>query len=1429
MSLPNTLFEVSWEVCNKVGGIHTVISTKARTLVEGLEDNYIAVGPWLLTGGEPNPAFEEEFCWTEFCDACRADGIPVRVGRWNIPGRPRAILVEFSGLYSKKDDILARLWEDWKVDSLSGGWDYVEPVLFGWAAGKVIERWREAHPAPQSDSCVAQFHEWMTGSGLLYLKKQVPQVGTVFTTHATILGRSIASTGKLPEDGLAGRTSDEAAKQHNITAKHSIEQVCAREADVFTTVSEVTASEAELYFARRASPLLPNGIDLSVIDEMCGAVTPAQARTKLGELAARLTGEDCSDAALLATSGRYEFHNKGIDLLLEAAAKLNAKPGCKVVLFAMVPAGQSGVRSELLERMKHAPSEARGSLGIATHNLFDPDNDPIQRRCKELGLTNQAGARVKVVQVPIYFDTKDGFLDMPYEAVLRAFDLSAFPSFYEPWGYTPEESLAVGVPTITSDLAGFGRWAQEKRFGPEHGVVVLPREERARRGQDGFMEAAHELAEHLERMLADGRDRVDMVKACRDTAQAAAWSDLVRRYHEAFESAAKLAAKRAGATSFAMRPVRSIELRPVQQGARPHLVSFTVAATLPKSLQGLERLVHNYWWSWDPEAAQLLSELQDRGAHEDKWKRYDHNPIPYLRDLYPDDLQKRSSDPAFVERVERVLARFDAYMAQRPTPIGVSGGAIDERHPVAYFCAEFGIHESLKIYSGGLGILAGDHLKSASDLGLPLVGVGLFYRKGYIRQRVTAAGDQVAGEIDNDPRDLPLEAVLDDRGRPLQVTLQLPSSNLVLRAWKVQVGRVPLYLLDSDVPENRPEDREITRQLYGGDHEMRLRQEIVLGRGGKRLLTRLGIHPCAFHINEGHAAFLVLERVSRLVREHGLTYDEAREFVRATTVFTTHTPVPAGHDRFGEEVMRRYFSDAPSWVGLPWDRFWALGTAEDDRGSFNMTYLAMNFAGVVNGVSKLHGAVSRELLHPFWPRLLRGEVPVGSVTNGVHLPTWTSGALTAMLGAKGRTVEGADFVAGAAKLADAQLLGFRRERKKALIEHMRERIEEAHSLRDDSASLTAKIVAGLKDAEDALWIGFARRFAPYKRANLLFRNMARLATLLSETRRPVRIVFAGKAHPKDVLGQEILKQVVEFTRRPEFVGKVFFIEDYDIELARHLVQGVDVWLNNPIRPLEASGTSGMKVAANGGLNVSIPDGWWVEAQERERPGHAQPRNGWTIGHGRTMTTQERQDELDAEALYNLLEEEVVPTYFDLEGGVRKRWLACVRQSLATIPVEFDTDRMVGEYRDIAYRPLAGAWHTLRDDRFDQARKWAARGALVRKGFGAVRILSAEVADVAGLRVGDAVEVRVRVDMGTLSSEDLAVELVLGHAAVGTAPDLKNRTALVLDPDGPQEGGVQAFVGRHKLARSGSFGYGIRVRTRPAGDGDMRTRDLVLWG
>ena len=462
------LFEISWEVCNKVGGIHTVLSSKAVTAVERFGDDYITIGPQLLGGTGSQPPFDEEPGFEEFIQGCRSVGVPVRIGRWRIPGRPRCILVGFSGLYEQKNGILAGLWERHKVDSIAGDWDYVEPVLFSIAAGMVIERWWNEFLAPFHRRAVVQAHEWMTGASLLYLQERIPSIGTVFTTHATMLGRALASLGITPDPtaadkGLGGKSVDELARQHGVQAKHSLEGVCARKADVFTTVSSITAAEAELLHSRKVEPLLPNGIDLAVVDELA-AGDRAKTRHELARVAKAVLGEDVSDASFFALAGRYEFHNKGIELLLDALAQMKDAKGKRVVAFLLVPAGNSGVRGELMERL--AGGAANGPIGLCTHNLFDEEHDPVHAHCKRLGLDNKLGSRIKVVQIPIYLRPDDGMFGREYEAVLAAMDLGAYPSYYEPWGYTPQEALAVGVPTVTTDLAGFGRWAKGAGRGP---------------------------------------------------------------------------------------------------------------------------------------------------------------------------------------------------------------------------------------------------------------------------------------------------------------------------------------------------------------------------------------------------------------------------------------------------------------------------------------------------------------------------------------------------------------------------------------------------------------------------------------------------------------------------------------------------------------------------------------------------------------------------------------------------------------------------------------------------------------------------------------------------------------------------------------------------------------------------------------------------
>ncbi|MBM3973052.1 MAG: alpha-glucan family phosphorylase [Planctomycetes bacterium] len=1404
---PFTLFEISWEVCNKVGGIHTVLSSKAATAVERFGADYVVIGPQLLGGTGAQPPFDEEPGHEEFVAACQKIGVPVRVGRWRIPGRPRCILVGFSGLYEQKNGILAGLWERHEVDSIAGDWDYVEPVLFSIAAAKVIELWWEERLAPCHRRAVVQAHEWMTGAALLYLQERIPSIGTVFTTHATILGRALASLGITPDpkaadNGLGGKAVDDLARQHGVQAKHSLEGVCARKADVFTTVSAITAAEAELLHRRRVDVLLPNGIDLAVVDQLA-AGDRAATRRELARVAKAVLGEDVADAAFLALAGRYEFHNKGIELLLDALAAMKDGVGRRVVAFLLVPAGNSGARGELLERL--AGGEANGPIGLCTHNLFDEANDPVHTHCKRLGLDNAVGGRIKVVQVPIYLRPDDGLFGREYEAVLAATDLGAYPSYYEPWGYTPQEAIAVGVPTITTDLAGFGRWAVEAGLGPDDGITVLPRE------RVPYADVTQALVAAFEAFFARKADPEKVRARCRAAAGRTAWKQFFANYEAAYQHAIGAVQQRSttGVVQFRL-PKRA--LPSPGSGTTPRLTAFEASATLPQSLRGLERLARNFWWCWNGGVRQLFEDLAPGFAAAGE------NPVAFLQGVSLDALERKSRDAAYLARLQAVCSRFDAYMAtaSQPLPLadGVGAPALSPQRPIAYFSAEFGVHHSLPVYSGGLGILAGDHLKSASDLGVPLVGVGLFYHYGYMGQQLTSDGQQIAADRENRPAKLALELVRAADGRPLEVSIPLPGRELFVRAWRAQVGRVPLYLLDTNLLGNKPEDRAITRNLYGGDSETRIQQEIVLGRGGVRMLRALDVRPAVYHMNEGHAAFLTLERTSRMVRGEGLPFEAAREYVAQTTLFTTHTPVPAGHDRFGEDLVRRYFGDAEEWVGLPWDRFFGLGHASGGAGDFNMTYLAMNFAGFVNGVSRMHGVASQKLLHTFWPGLLESEVPVAAITNGVHLASWAAPGIAKLLRDDDGPVRPADF-AHSARVAPAELWRAHEASKAAMLDAVRGSLTRCFQARGDSPVDLAAMLAGLDGG--ALVLGFARRFAPYKRAHLLFADPARLRAILENKARPVRIIVSGKAHPRDKMGQDILRSIVQIARSPEFLGKVFFVEDYDISVARALVQGVDVWVNTPTRFEEASGTSGMKAAANGVLNLSIADGWWPEA--------ADGRNGWTIGADRVYGTTELQNQADAAVLYRLLEDEIAPLYFARDAaGVPQGWVERMLHCLATVPTLFNTDRMVADYLQQAYAPLAAQYFALQAEKKAPARERAKEHQRVRQGFEKVKIVAANTVAMGDFQVGQHLDVTLEVDLGGLQPTDVVAELLLTRGEGASSESL----VVPLRHVGGKDGAIHAFAGGCRIEVAGHYRHGMRVRVPATGRHDAKVRGLVLW-
>ncbi len=684
----------------------------------------------------------------------------------------------------------------------------------------------------------------------------------------------------------------------------------------------------------------------------------------------------------------------------------------------------------------------------------------------------------------------------------------------------------------------------------------------------------------------------------------------------------------------------------------------------------LRRLAYNLWWTWNPEAQQIFKELSPL-----VWRYSEHSAVAVMREISDQELHVRLHDREFHHRVHAVLESFDAYM--NATDTWAHRHAAGLKGPVAYFSAEFGFHESLPIYSGGLGILSGDHTRSASDLGLPFVGITLFYRQGYFRQRINPQGWQEELYPTAEPDTLPLELVVRPEGGRLLNSVEIGHSTVYFQTWRLAVGRVSLYLLDTNLPENDQHFQGLTSTVYGGNIDTRIGQEVVLGIGGARLLASLGITPSVYHMNEGHSAFLTLELLAEQMR-NGATVENARENVRSRCIFTTHTPVPAGHDRFSRELMEHMLGKFWSPTGLSTDNLMALGRVhtEDPEEQFTMTVLALRMSRAGNGVSELHGHVSREMWKDLYPGTAVEQVPIGHITNGIHTPGWA----TAHAHDFWNTRLGSDWteklmepgfwkkLSNGDLASDEELWALRYVLRRDLVEFVRRQVYEQHMRFNVEHPLDTSHLL----SPDALTIGFARRFATYKRAPLIFRHPEQIVPLLSDPARPVQLIFAGKAHPRDNDGKRFIQRIVELSRQPEFAGKVVFVENYDINVARHLISGCDVWLNNPRRPLEASGTSGMKVTIHGGLNFSILDGWW-------REGH-NGQNGWAIGDDSNETDLETQDDRDVQSLYNALRESVIPEFFDRdEHGVPRRWLQRIRQSMMTLVSQFSTDRMVAEY------------------------------------------------------------------------------------------------------------------------------------------------------
>ncbi|HEY2556412.1 MAG TPA: alpha-glucan family phosphorylase [Diaminobutyricibacter sp.] len=830
---------------------------------------------------------------------------------------------------------------------------------------------------------------------------------------------------------------------------------------------------------------------------------------------------------------------------------------------------------------------------------------------------------------------------------------------------------------------------------------------------------------------------------------------------------------------------------------------FTVRAVLPEQLGALEELAGNLRWSWHEPTRQLFARISP-----ELWQQTRHDPIALLGAVHPERLDELANDYGYVDWANRLRDDLHAYLSEPRWYQGLDGSA---PRSIAYFSPEFGIAAALPQYSGGLGILAGDHLKSASDLGVPLVGVGLFYRSGYFSQAISPDGWQVESYPVLDPDGLPLAVLREPDGTAVQITLALPEGRaLHARVWQAAVGRIRLLLLDTDIPENEDALRSVTDRLYGGGGEHRLLQELLLGIGGVRALKvwaeLTGVpEPEVFHTNEGHAGFLGVERISDLIGE-GLTFDEGLQVVRAGTVFTTHTPVAAGIDRFERPLVERYFSN-DLLPGVQVADVLALGAEDYPGGSpdvFNMAVMGLRLGQHANGVSKLHGQVSRRMFGGLWPGFDVDEVPIDSVTNGVHAPTWTDPMLRALaedrLGTTDTTA--ADWASGG--LSDLDLWSVRTRMREQLVGDARRRVSEAWE-RQNPGGVAPSWMSDLLDPS-VLTIGFARRVPTYKRLTLMLHDPDRLRAILLDPVRPVQIVIAGKSHPADEEGKRLIQKLVQFAAEPDIRTRIVFLPDYDIGMAQLLYPGTDVWLNNPLRPLEACGTSGMKAALNGALNLSILDGWWNEYFDGE--------NGWAIPSADAAGDGAERDALEAEALYDLIENQIAPRFYERNGdGVPEAWVGQIRHTLATLSPSLSADRMVREYVERMYIPASGFERRVSDDGYAGARALSAWKARVRAAWPGVAVVHVESGGVdATPQVGDELHLRARIQLNGLKPEDVAVQVVYGRSQSGD--ELTHVRIRDLEVDSVSAlGGAVEYLGTVKLSRPGSFGYTVRIVPR----------------
>ena len=1296
MKYPDYLFETSWEVCNKVGGIHTVVSTKAKTLVGKLNSNLILIGPDIRKENMENQEFEEDYSlfksWKSYA---QSKGLKIRIGKWKIIGEPIVVLVDFSQYFSQKDDIFSDFWEEYGLDSITGGWDYIEPCLFGYASAKVIENFYEFY-AEAKDKIVAQFHEWMTGSGILYLKKHCPQIATAFTTHASVLGRCLAGNNMSLYSSLQYYEGENIANQFNMRAKYSMEKLSALNADVFTTVSEITNNECKQFFKKSADVITPNGFENDFVPQANEyEEISTNARKKIIEIAQKLTSTTISqDAFLIINSGRYEFKNKGIDVFIKALGEVNkSKIEKDVVAVIAVPA----------------------------YNV-DSQKDAILNEIKANNLNNSQEDKVKIVFIPSYLDGKDGLVNIAYFDFLTGFDLSIFPSYYEPWGYTPMESLAFGVPSITTSLAGFGLWMKNGKYDIDKALSVIERTD------ENTEEVISKIKTTIEEFLKnDSKESQNLKAKAMNLSLSVLWKNLIDNYLQAYNIALSKAETRKEQYSHKQACCEEFKNK-INWGESPNWKKIFVKQKMPSKLEFLQTLSKNIWWTWNSEAYELFEYID-----KEKFLKYERSPIHLLESLSQEEIENLLKDEIFLEKIDKVEQVFNSYMQKAERKEG---------DMIAYLSMEFGLHDTLKIFSGGLGMLAGDYLKQASDSNKNMIGIGLLYRNGYFTQQITKEGYQISAQYPQKFTHLPLQAEKDKNGLWRKITLAFPGRNIYAKIWRCDVGRVPLYLLDTDIEENNQEDRAISNQLYGGDWENRLKQEILLGIGGVRLVEELNLPVVLYHNNEGHSAFSSLERMRTYIQKRSYSFKQAQELVRSSTLFTTHTPVPAGHDTFSEELLRTYLGHFAEQLNLNWNEFFALGKEGNNKDSkFSMSVLAINFSQYVNGVSKIHARVSRDMFSYLYKGYFPRELHINHVTNGVHHSTWASKAWLELY------KEGWEKIYN---VEDSLVWNTHLNEKKTLIEFVKNRLQQDFTKRAENPKLYFQTTAEL--SEEKFIGGFARRFATYKRANLLFTNLERLKQIVDCG---VVFIFAGKAHPQDGAGQGLIKRIIEISKMPEFIGKIIFLENYDMYMAKHLIRGVDLWLNMPTRPLEASGTSGEKAVMNGVVNFSVLDGWWAEGYNAKA--------GWALSEEQTYESHEYQNTLDSEMIYNIFENEIIPCYnYKDQNGIRVKWVERIKHTIALIAPHFTMKRQLDDYYEKFYNEMFKRFSQLNAQNAHLAKEYAEWKNKITHLWNAIELLDVTIPDIANtnIELNDIFTAKVSLYLGDISPEHIGVEMII---------------------------------------------------------------------